>query len=83
MGAAAVADEVDLLHGFLDISSRGSVPDEHPGQEEENVVRMCWVVDLIRWCGLFRCKAIIGHQNNALCTLCDPSSQVSVITFIL
>ena len=81
--AAAVSNEVDLLQGLLDVGTGGTVPDEHPGQEEKNVVRMRRVVDLIRWRRLLRCKAIVWHQNDALSTFCDPSSQVGVVAFIL
>jgi hypothetical protein len=81
--AAAVSDEVDLLQGLLDVGTGGTVPDEHPGQEEKNVVRMRRVVNLIRRRGLLRCKAVIWHQDNALSAFCDPSSQVGVIAFVL
>ena len=81
--ATAVSDEVYLLQGLLDIGAGGAVPDEHPGQEEKDIVRMRRVVNLICWRGLHRCKAIVWHQNNALSTFCDLSSQVSVTAFIL
>ena len=81
--AAAVSNEVDLLQGLLDIGTGGTVPNEHPGQEEKKIVRVRRVVNRIRWRRLPRCKAIIWHQNNALSTCCDPSSQVSVVAFIL
>jgi len=64
--AAAVTDEVDLLQSLLDVGTGGTVPDEHPGQEEKNIVRMRRMVNLIPCRGLLRCKAIIWHQNNAL-----------------
>ena len=38
--AAAMSDEVDLLQGLLDVCTRGAVPDEHPGQEEKDIVRV-------------------------------------------
>lgn len=83
MGAAAVSDEVDLLQGLLDVRPGRTIPDEQPGQEEENVVRMRRVVNLIRCRRFLRCKAIIWHQYNALSTPCDPPSQISVLAFIL
>jgi len=83
MCAAAMSDEVDILQGLLDVGTRGTVPDEDPGQEEENIVRMRRVVDVIRRRRLLRCKAIIWHQNNALSPFCDSSSKVSVVAFIL
>ena len=83
MRAAAVSDEVDLLQSLLDVGTGGSVPDQEPGQEEKNIVRMRRVVDIILWGRFLRCKAIVWHQNNALSTFCDPSSQVSVVAFIL
>ena len=81
--AAAVSNEVDLLQGLLDVGTRGTVPDQHPGQEEKDIVRMRRMVDLVPRRRLPRRKAIVWHQNNALSAFCDPSSQVSVITFIL
>ena len=83
MCAAAMSDEMDILQGLLDVCARGTVPDEDPGQEEENIIRMRRMVDVIRLRRLLRCKAIIWHQNDALSTFCDPSSQVSVVAFIL
>ena len=83
MRTATMSDEVDLLQGLLDVGAGGTVPNEEPGQEEENVVGMRRMVDLILRRRLLRCKAIIWHQNNALSTFCDPSSQVSVMAFIL
>ena len=83
MCAAAMPNEVDLLQGFLDVGARGSIPDEEPGQEEKNIVRMRRVVNLIRWRRLLRGKAIIRHQNNTPGAFCDPPSQVSVVAFIL
>ena len=80
--AATMSDEIDLLQGLLDVCTRGAVPDEHPGQEEKNIVRMRRVVNSIRRRRLFWCKAIVWHQNNALSTFCNPSSQVGVIAFI-
>ena len=83
MRAAAVSNEVNLLQGLLDVGTGGTVPDEHPGQEEEDIVRMRRVVNLIRRRRLLRCEAIVRHQHNALGAFCDPSSQVRVIAFIL
>ena len=48
MRAAAVSNEVNLLQGLLDVGAGRTVPDEHPGQEEEDIVRMRRVVNLIR-----------------------------------
>lgn len=81
--AAAMSDEVDLLQGLLDVGTGGTVPDEHPGQEEKNIVRMRRVVDRIRWRMLLWCKAIIWHQHNALSAFCEASSQVGVVPFIV
>ena len=83
MCAAAMSDEVDILQSLLDVGARRTVPDEDPGQEEKNIIRMRRVVDVIRRRRLLWCKAIIWHQNNALSTFCDPSGQVSVEAFIL
>ena len=83
MGAAAVSDEVDLLQGLLDVRPRRSIPDEHPGQEEKDVVRMRRVVNLVPRRGFLRCKAIVWHQNDVLGTLCDPPGQISVFAFVL
>lgn len=48
MRAAAVSNEVNLLQGLLDVGTGRTVPDEHPGQEEEDIVRMRRVMNLIR-----------------------------------
>lgn len=83
MSAAAVSDEVDLLQGLLDVRAGRSVPDKHPGQEEKDIVRMRWVVNLVCWRRFLRREAVVWHQYNALGIRCDPSSQISVIPFIL
>lgn len=36
--AAAMSDEVDILQCLLDIGAGGTVPDEDPGQEEEDII---------------------------------------------